>query len=49
MPPTPSSTQQLSQQFNLFDVELIRRLAYDFYEQRGKLNGHDLDDRLKLS
>ncbi|HWH58964.1 MAG TPA: DUF2934 domain-containing protein [Terriglobales bacterium] len=47
MPPTPSSTQQLSQQFNLFDVELIRRLAYDFYEQRGKLNGHDLDDWLQ--
>lgn len=26
--------------------ELIRRLAYQFYEERGRNNGHDLDDWL---
>jgi len=48
MPPSPSSTHQLPQQFNpFFTVELIRHLAYDFYEQRGRLDGHDLDDWLQ--
>ena len=48
MPPTLSLTHQLPQQFNPFsNVELIRHLAYDFYEQRGKLDGHDLDDWLQ--
>ena len=27
--------------------ELIQRRAYDFFEQRGQLPGHDLDDWLQ--
>ena len=47
MPPSPSSIRRLPQQFDpFFNVESIRRLAYDFYEERGKFDGHDLDDWL---
>ena len=27
--------------------ELIRKLAYEFYEQRGREDGHDLEDWLR--
>ena len=47
MPPIPSPTQRLSQQFDPFDANLIRHLAYDFYEQRGRADGHALDDWLQ--
>jgi hypothetical protein len=49
MPPTLSSILRLPQQQfdHPFDVEFIRRLAYDLYQQHGRTDGHDLDDWLQ--
>ena len=45
-PPTkPSTTNPAVPSFDT--QELIRRLAYELYEQRGREDGHDLDDWLR--
>jgi len=45
-PPTnPSTTNPAVPSFET--QELIRRLAYELYEQRGSQDGHDLDDWLR--
>ncbi len=41
--PTPSDTGLRSPELE----EQIRRRAFDFYEQRGRQEGHDVDDWLQ--
>ena len=41
----PSTTNPAVPSFDT--QELIRRLAYELYEQRGRQDGHDLDDWLR--
>jgi len=47
--PTPStSSKPQTQQTDPAELdERIRRRAYDFYEQRGRTDGRDMDDWLQ--
>ena len=46
MPPPPSTTHQTTEP--IIDLqEQIRRRAYELYEQRGRDDGHELDDWLQ--
>jgi hypothetical protein len=46
--PDKESTAQAARPSSLeLTEELIRKRAYDFYEQRGRENGHDLEDWFK--
>ncbi len=44
--PTKKKTESEEVQ-NLGEKDLIRVRAYELYEQRGKEDGHDLDDWLR--
>jgi hypothetical protein len=41
--PTPFKSEVQTTELD----ERIRRRAYDLYEQRGRLDGHDMDDWLQ--
>ncbi|HKU22550.1 MAG TPA: DUF2934 domain-containing protein [Terriglobales bacterium] len=41
--PTPIKSEVRTTEID----ERIRRRAYDLYEQRGRLDGHDMDDWLQ--
>ncbi len=41
--PTPTQRELQTSEHD----ERIRRRAYDLYEQRGRLDGHDMDDWLQ--
>jgi hypothetical protein len=41
--PTPTKRELQTSEHD----ERIRRRAYDLYEQRGRLDGHDMDDWLQ--
>jgi len=45
--PTPRRTVNPTMEPNRDLQERIRRRAYELYEQRGKEDGHDLDDWLQ--
>ena len=41
--PTPAERELQTSEHD----ERVRRRAYDLYEQRGRLDGHDMDDWLQ--
>ena len=48
MPPKPTSTTQKTQNQTTPELEqAIRLRAYQLFEQRGREDGHDLDDWLQ--
>ena len=47
MPDKESTAQDARPSSLELTEELIRKRAYDFYEQRGREDGHDLEDWFK--
>jgi len=45
--PTPLTTTQQTTESTSERQEQIRRRAYELFEQRGRENGHELDDWLQ--
>ena len=45
--PTPASTTNQTRESSSESQEQIRRRAYELYEQRGRDDGHELDDWLQ--
>ena len=45
--PSTSNKQKTQENDRAKLDDRIRRRAYDFYEQRGRSNGHELDDWLQ--
>jgi Protein of unknown function (DUF2934) len=44
---TPISSTETDTTFSIDPQEQIRRRAFEIYEQRGREDGHDLEDWLK--
>ena len=44
---TPISRWETDTTFSMDPQQLIRRRAFEIYEQRGREDGHDLDDWLQ--